>query len=112
LAGSEAEVDRQKKLKVFALIDSLKDHADRIEEALNKTETDRFDDEDIDKANLSLAAKTLENIEDKVDDYKSGAFIDDSYERNLYVYTLLRTELIHAIKQIRAILKLDEIGDE
>jgi hypothetical protein len=110
--GTEVELDRQKKLRVFGLIDSLKDHADRIEEALNKTETDRFEDENVDKSSLSEAIKNLDLIKDKIDAYKSGAFVDDPYERNLYVYGLLRVELINTIKQIRAILKLDEIGDE
>lgn len=106
--GNEAELERQRKLKILGLLDSLTDHAKRIEDALNKTEADSFDDEEIDKSDLMDVINVLDGIKDKIYSYKTGGFVDDPYERNMYVYGLLRTEFLQAVKQIRAILKLDE----
>jgi exonuclease VII small subunit len=66
----------------------------------------------IDVASISKYYKIVKDLEEKIRDYLENTIKGEVYEKALYAYIMLRTELLTAIQILRKLLKLNEEEDK
>lgn len=102
--------DNSRKLaKLFELMQNLLLYSETFKETLESVELGLLDDaemKEVERYRLSL-----ENLRTKIEDYLNDVFTGDTYEKALYAYVLFRTELLVAVKQLRSLLKLNEVDE-
>lgn len=109
-ASTESSTDQQKLVELFELMRNLLNYAESFSDTLENVELNLLDEVDFGKTRMYK--ETLNGITDKVKVYLEKTFKDESYEKNLYAYIILRTELLTAIKSLREVLKLNEVEDK
>jgi len=102
--------DKQKLLKLFDLFKELLDYSEMFQESLEAIDFNLLEKEK--NVKLRRSKDKLESMIEKLENYINEVFYGEKYEKALYVYILLRTELLTNIKLLREILGLNEIQDE
>ena len=106
-----AQVSDQKKMvKLFGLYRELLNYSTVFYDSLDIIDMNLLDSEKFRK--IKENKKTILEITEKLRDYLTENFVNEKYERALYVYILLRTELVTVIKLLRESLGLDKQTDE
>lgn len=101
------EVSEQKKLiKLLGLYRELMNYTTVFYDSLENIDTSTLEKEDNDETRR-LKKKILA-LKDKLRDYIIDRYADEKYEKSLYVYILLRTELLTIITLLRKILGVDK----
>jgi hypothetical protein len=98
------EVSRNKKL--FDLFNELLTYSKYFQENIRNLATDMLDSESL--KNIIKLKFDLNNTVKKINDYMLGQFPKYPYERSLYVYITLRTEIMTEVKLIRDLLLRDD----
>jgi hypothetical protein len=101
--------NRQKLVELFDLFKKLLDYSENLAESIESTELELLDDKEYSKA-ADVIAK-VKDLSEKIRNYLLNTFEHDAYEKALYAYIMLRTELLTAIKLLRDILKLNEVEE-
>lgn len=102
-----AQVSDQKKMvKLFELFKELLNYSTVFYDSLDIIDMNLLDGEKFRK--LKANKNTILEISEKLKDYIKDSFVDEKYERALYVYILLRTELVTVIKMLRESLELNK----
>jgi len=102
--------DKQKLLKLLDLFKELLDYSEMFQESLEAIDFNLLEKEK--NVKLRRSKDKLESMIEKLENYINEVFYGEKYEKALYVYILLRTELLTNIKLLREILGLNEIQDE
>jgi hypothetical protein len=112
IQGDQSSVtDKQKLLKLFDLMGGLLDLCGEFEDSIEKIiENGLLDDKQ--QAVSQQILRRVKEAGEKIEKYLDMTFPTETYERNLYVYVLLRTELIAAVKAYRRSLGLDRADDD
>lgn len=103
--------DNSRKLaRLFDLMQSLKLYAETLMDTLDSVELGLLDDSAMHAVeNYRIA---LSDLSIKIKDYLNDVFVGDSYEKALYAYVMFRTELLVVLKQLRRLLKLNEVDED
>lgn len=103
--------DNSRKLaRLFDLMQSLKLYAETLMDTLDSVELGLLDDSAMHSVENYRAA--LNDLSIKIKDYLNDVFVGDSYEKALYAYVMFRTELLVVLKQLRHLLKLNEVDED
>ena len=107
-----AEVsDTMKLKKLFDLFNTLLNYGKTLLTSLEDTiDLGLFDEEKLGAFNK--IKDRLRRFDEKTTTYISEVFSTEAYERALYVYILLRTELVTIIKLMRVKLELDTVDED
>lgn len=101
----------KRKGKMFKLFKQLLTYSSVFHETLNTIIIDSIESEDV--RQIQIMTKQIDEIVTKIEDYLLKNFEEDGYEKVLYIYILLRTELLTVIKLLRQTLGLDsDLTDE
>jgi len=101
--------NRQKLVELFDLFRNLLDYSEKFAESMESVELELLDDNAYTKA-IKVIGK-VKDLSEKIRNYLLNTFENDAYEKALYAYIMLRTELLTAIKLLRDILKLNEVEE-
>ncbi len=102
-----ADVSEKEKLgKIFDLLNELLNYSRTFNETLEGVDLNLLDREK--NEGLNIGKKRVVSVSEKLTHYIKEVFPDEKYEKALYVYILLRTELVTAIKSIRELLELNK----
>ena len=110
LASSMEVSESTKMAKLFDLFKDLLNYSSVFHETLTTINIDLLDTEKV--GNLRKNITQVEQIVEKLKDYIINTLSTDKYEKALYVYILLRTELMTVIKFLRESLDLNRVDDE
>jgi hypothetical protein len=109
-AVDSIEVSESKKMaKLFDLFKDLLNYSSVFHETLTTINIDILDAEKINKLRKNI--NHVDQIIEKLKDYIIKNFPTEKYEKALYVYILLRTELMTVIKLLRESLDLNRVAD-
>jgi hypothetical protein len=101
------EVSEQKKLiKLLGLYRELMNYTTVFYDSLENVDTSTLEKEDNDE--IRGLKKKILALKDKLRDYIIDRYADEKYEKSLYVYILLRTELLTIITLLRKVLGVDK----
>lgn len=106
--GEQVEIvtpENQKKERLFELYRKLLNYTTLFNDSLDNIDFSLLDDE-LNKTFINYTKK-LDEIIDKIKTYMLDTFKKESYEKSLYVYILMRTELLMVIKLLRDLLGLN-----
>jgi hypothetical protein len=98
--------DKQKLLKLFDLFKELVDYSQMFYDSLNTVDFNLLEKDKFTK--LRETRTKLFTLIEKLENYINEVFYGEKYEKALYVYILLRTELLTNIKLLREILELNK----
>ena len=98
--------DKQKLLKLFDLFKELVDYSQLFYDSLDTVDFNLLEKDKFDK--LRETRTKLFTLIEKLENYINEVFYGEKYEKALYVYILLRTELLTNIKLLREILELNK----
>lgn len=101
------ESEQKRMMKLLELFQKLANYGDVFYESLDVIDSNLIDEEN--SQDLRQLKNKIFEIMEKIKDYIFDNFADEKYERALYVYILLRTELITSIRLLRKVLGLDEV---
>jgi len=106
-----ALVSEQKKMvKLFGLFRELLNYSTVFYDSLDIIDMNLLDGEKL--RELRTEKKLILEVIEKLRNYITESFVNEKYERALYVYILLRTELITIIRLLRELLQLNQKIDE
>lgn len=97
--------EKQKSVKLFNHFNKMKTYGKAFEENLENIDLSLVEDEDYDEY-LKLR-DDIAKINEKISVYMREIYIEDSHKKRLYMYTLLRTELLTIIQSLRRVLGLN-----
>ena len=100
----------KKLARLFDLMQNLSLYAETFKDTLETVELGLLDDSDM--RDVEKYRTALDDLSTKIKDYLNDVFIGDTYEKALYAYVMFRTELLVAIKQLRKLLKLNEVDEK
>jgi hypothetical protein len=101
------EVSEQKKLiKLFELYRELMNYTTVFYDSLKSVDTSTLESKDNQEIR-ELKQKILA-LKEKLRDYAVDHYLDEKYEKSLYIYILLRTELLTIITMFRKVLGVDK----
>jgi len=103
------EAEKEKLKKLFDLYKDLINYSEVFYESLDLIDTNLLDKDE--STQLIEKKLQIDKIKKKLDDYLLGQLATKKYEESLYIYILLRTELVTLIRSLRNMLKLD-VKDE
>ena len=109
-ASNDAPVEsdnREKLVELFDLMEHLLNYAETFIDTIDST--DIFSLEDTDVLKMERYKNSIVSLSEKIRTYLINVFKNRTYEQNLYVYVMLRSELLTAIKLLRNVLKLNEV---
>ena len=98
--------EKQKLLKLFSLFKTLLTYGEVFLESLEKISIDMIDEEKIKE--IKIYKDQLKKLTEKIRDYLKEIFVSEKYEKSLYAYILMRTELLSLVKMLREILLINE----
>lgn len=105
------EVSEQKKmLKLLELYRELMNYSKVFYESLEIIDTNLIDSDK--NHELRQLKKKLLDLSEKIKDFVIDRFADETYEKALYIYILLRTELLTITKMLRQVLDLNRKKQE
>jgi hypothetical protein len=105
--GDSMEVSEpRKKAKLFDLFRELLNYSNVFVESLTNIDMNLLDMEQIDK--IRKNTDQVDDVVGKIRSYVVETFPTERYEKALYVYILLRTELLTIVKLLRETLGLNE----
>ena len=111
--GSDIELsvaEEQRTLKLYEIFNDLNEY---IEIYYDSFKTIQFDTLEMKQyQELSYLIKNLFNLKEECEYYLTELYVEESYEKNLYTYILMRTNFIEIIKKIRIVLKLRDTNKE
>jgi hypothetical protein len=99
-----------KSIRLFDLYDRLLEYIKTFYESIDVIDSNLLDKEHY--IELTNKKDKIEKIINKLDYYMKEIFPVEKYEKSLYVYILLRTEVITMIKTLRDLLKLDQPNEK
>lgn len=106
-----ADVSEKEKLgKLFDLLNELLNYSRTFNETLEGVDLNLLDRDK--NEGLNIGKKRIASVSEKLTHYIKEVFPDEKYEKALYVYILLRTELVTAIKSIRELLELNKTDSQ
>ena len=101
------EVSEQKKLiKLLGLYRELMNYTTVFYDNLEDIDTSTLETEK--NQEIRILKDKLSSLKDKLRDYIVDRYADETYEKSLYVYILLRTELLTIVKLLRKLLGVDK----
>jgi len=98
--------EKQKLLKLFSLFKTLLTYGEIFEENLEEINIEMIEEEVIKE--IQVYTKEIKSLTEKIREYLENIFVEEKYEKSLYAYILMRTELLTAIKILRDLLKIDK----
>lgn len=105
--GPASQVDEtEKKKKLFNLMNELLVYNKYFLNNVNDLSIDMIDDENF--YQIGRLKDRLTSVNVKLQKYLLDNFVNNEYNRSLYVYILLRTEVLTSVKLLRNLLKIDE----
>lgn len=105
--GLASQVDEtEKKKKLFNLMNELLVYNKYFLNNVNDLSIDMIDDENF--YQIGRLKDRLTSVNVKLQKYLLDNFVNNEYNRSLYVYILLRTEVLTSVKLLRNLLKIDE----
>lgn len=99
--------EAQRLKKVFTLLENLLNYGELFYDSLVNTDLDLLDDTKYESVSLYL--QSVKDTTEKIREYLNNVFESDTYERCLYIYILLRTELLTEIKKLRQVLEVNSL---
>jgi len=102
--------EQKRKEKLFELFSELMNYSTVFYDDLEKIDGNLLDKEKI--GELRENKKRIITISEKLRKYIKEDFLEEKYEKSLYIYILLRTELITIIKLLRQSFELNKIDDK
>jgi hypothetical protein len=99
-----------KAIRLFDLYSKLLDYVKTFHESLDVIDSNLLDK--VDHIEMVNKKEKIEKVVEKLDYYMKEIFPVEKYEKSLYVYVLLRTEIITMIKSLRELLKLDQTDEK
>jgi hypothetical protein len=109
--GDTAGVPEPKKMaKLFGLFKDLLSYSEIFHESLTNIDMNLLSGEKVESIKKNI--DRIDDVIDKVRTYIIDTFPTDKYEKALYIYILLRTELMTIIKLLRESLELNVVSDE
>lgn len=99
--------EQKRKEKMFELFKELMNYSEVFYEDLEKIDSNLLDKEKID--DLRENKNRIKTISEKLRKYIEDDFLKEKYERSLYIYILLRTELITIVKLLRHSFELNKV---
>jgi hypothetical protein len=102
---SDTVAESKKTGKLFKLYKDLLNYSSVFKESLTTIDISLLDEEKIGKLRLNI--EHVEKIVEKIRDYIIDTLPTEKYEKALYVYILLRTELLTIVKSLRESLNLN-----
>lgn len=111
--GSDIELsvaEEQRTLKLYEIFNDLNEY---IEIYYDSFKTIQFDTLEMKQyQELSYLIKNLFKLKEECEYYLNELYVEESYEKNLYTYILMRTNFIEIIKKVRIVLKLRDTNKE
>ena len=103
-------METQKAVKLFELVEDLLSYGKAFYDSLKIVDKGLLDE----KSYVSYLkySNQVESLINKIESYLINIYNSETYERNLYTYILYRTELISIVKELRNILKLQDVERE
>lgn len=98
-------LETEKKIRLFTLFTNLLEYVDEYKDTLIDMDITLLGVERLRK--LDDLRGNINSIRDKVENYILKIFNNEKYEKNLYMYVLLRTELLTNLKYLRSLLGLE-----
>lgn len=98
--------DKQKQIRLLELFRELLEYSKIFYETLETIDFNLLEKDPTTK--LRYSKKKLFDMIEKLESYITDVFYGEQYEKSLYVYILLRTELLTNIKLLRQVLNLDK----
>jgi len=98
--------EKQRLLKIFNLLKNLLNYGELFSKSLEIIDTDLLDDEQLKQ--IQEYTKKIDRLNIKIRSYITDVFPTEKYEKALYVYILLNTELLTAVAALREVLGLNE----
>lgn len=106
----ETVSEERKKTKLFELFQELTELCNYVHESFSeRISVDLLDKEQNSVLNITL--DKTDEIKKKVEEYSINTYSLRTYEESLYIYILLRSELLITIKLLRKTLKLNRQTD-
>ena len=102
----EQNLEKEKLKKLYELFEDLLQYGDVFVENIRFVNSGLLDLIRFEKMNYYVT--DIKNLLKKINDYLMNIFNKETYDKNLYVYILFRTEFITSIKGLRDILKLEK----
>jgi hypothetical protein len=109
-ASDDASIEsdnREKLVELFELMEHLLNYAESFTLTLDDISYAML--EEVEIAKIKKYRLVIKKLAEKVNVYLTDIFKDQSYEKNLYAYVMLRTELLTTIKLVRSVLNLNEV---
>jgi hypothetical protein len=97
--------EQQKLIKLLGLYRELMTYTTVFYDSLGSVDTSTLES-DPNQEIRELKGKIV-NLKEKLRNYIVDRYADETYEKSLYVYILLRTELLTIIKMLRHLLEVD-----
>jgi len=107
---SSKTLEKEKFVKLFGFYEDLLNYGKVFSDSLNTIDINLLD-ADVFSSYQSYNEHVKELVE-KIKDYLENVFNNETYEKVLYTYVLYRTEMISIIKNLRKVLKLDQVQSE
>lgn len=105
--GPASQVDEtEKKKKLFNLMNELLVYNKYFLNNVNDLSIDMINDENF--YQIGKLKDRLTQVNVKLQKYLLDNFVNSEYNRSLYIYILLRTEVLTLVKLLRDLLKIDE----
>lgn len=101
--------DTKKLVRLFNLFKNLLTYSEAFYDSLLTIDIDSLDFERL--LLTKKYAQSIQTLGEKIRSYLEDNFKNDDYEKALYIYILLRTELLTATRSLREVLELN-VEDE
>ena len=105
-----ADDDKYKKMKLFSLLKNMLNYTESLLKTIENVDMSTLDDENIKK--VDRAKIILNSTLMKLKEYIIDIYSEHTYEQGIYIYVLLRSELLTGISIIRETLGLNKENDE
>lgn len=105
-----ADDGKYKKMKLFCLFRNMMNYTESLLKTIENVDLSTLDDESIIK--VEKAKNILNSTLNKIKEYMIDIYSTHAYEQGIYIYVLLRSELLAGISIIRETLALNKDNDE
>lgn len=102
--------EEQRTLKLYDLFEELHELIEIYYDSFKVIQFDMLEHNQY--VELSSLIKKIFKLKEDSNYYLTDIFVNESYEKNLYTYVLIRTNFVEIIKRVREILKLHDVNEE
>lgn len=102
--------EEQRTLKLYDLFEELYELIEIYYDSFKVIQFDMLEHNQY--IELSSLIKKIFKLKEDSNYYLKDIFVNESYEKNLYTYVLIRTNFVEIIKRVREILKLHDVNEE